>query len=231
MKTLFTIFLFVLITALGCQVEEPTDLKIYGLKGKVKSMHSRSYSSLDHLNMEGKSFLSESSSFFNENGNIYKSVDTIYENGEVKETLTTEYYFLKDGSKKGYKIYNQEGIIETGTYKFLSSKKYEIKAVDSDGFEIRSVFHLTSNGRDKKGVSEYYYDNEYISTYSYFNQLNADENFISSQFAIEPDGDNWITEYKMKNPDQKGNMKELHLINKEKDSLEKVIIRHIEYFE
>ena len=233
MKNLSLLIIVLVLTNFSFQEEYPNDLKIYGLKGKVKSINSISYGTKKLENkyeIDKENPFSKSSSYFNEKGNIYKRIDSIYEAGKITEIRTTEFDFLEDGKTKSYRIYNEKGQIEKAVYNWISDTKYQIEAIDKDSLQKKSIFNLTEKGRDKSGKTDYYFDGEYISTYTYTNELDSEENFISSKFTYEPDGDTWTTLYKRKLPDENGNATKFILINKEKDSIIETTIRILKYY-
>ena len=228
----FTLIIVLLLTNFWFQKEIPNDLKIYGLKGNVKSIHSISYGSKKingKYEIDKENPLSKSTSYFNKSGNIYKNIDSIYEDGKI-EIRTTQFDFFGDDNKKSYRIFNDKEQIEKGIYNWISKTKYEIEAIDKDSLKMKSTFSLSEKGRDKSGKTDYYFDGEYLLTYTYTNELDSEEKFISSKFTYEPDGEIWTTLYQRKLADKNGNATKFILIDKENDSIIETTIRKLKYY-
>jgi hypothetical protein len=229
MKTSILILSLTLFSVSLYSQEVFTDIKEFGLKGKVKSIESNYYSvkenrqelTLDTLN-------SKSLMHFNENGNLTIIVNFTFSGEEIERIK----YQRDDNERKiSYKKYNENGIFETGKYNWINERKYQIKAKDSFGIRIESEFTLSKKFRDESGTTTYYDDKtgEYFLTYHYQNILDENGNLLSSNNIYKPLGNSSTIIYDVQELDEFGNWIKVSLYDDEKD-FRQIMIRKIEYY-
>lgn len=222
------ISLFIFSVSLYSQ-DEYTDIKEFGLKGNVKSIESKYYSTKEN---QGKWILdtlnSKSRMDFNENGNITRMFNLSF---PELETETTEILRDKNDRKISYQKSNQNGVFETGNYKWVDERVYQIKAIDSFGMRMESEFTLTKDFRDKTGTTVYYDNksNEYLFTHQYENFFDEKQNLLMSKITYAPIKNSRTIIYKVQETDDFGNWTKVIVYDKEND-FRQILIRKIEYY-
>ncbi|HBC03305.1 MAG TPA: hypothetical protein PKH16_09715 [Aequorivita sp.] len=230
MNIINLIFVFLFCFSLHSQ-EGFNDLKEYGLRGRVKSFESTYYSTKEIQEMWIIDTLkSKSKVDFDENGNITKIVNLSFSESELK-IETIEFQRDKNERKISYKKYNEYEVFETGTYKWIDERKYQINSIDSFGIRTESEFTLTKNLRDKSGTTAYFdsKSGEYLLTYKYENILDEYGNLLRSKITYEPIDKSSIMIYDVQELDSMGNWIKINLYYEDED-FRQIMIRKIEYY-
>lgn len=206
-----------------------TDLKEFGLKSRVKSIESTYYSAKESKEKwVVDTITSKSKMVFDENGNLTKIVNFSYSELEIE---TTEFQRDENERKIAYKMYNENGVFESGIYNWINEKKYQINSIDSFGIRTESEFTLTKNYRDESGITKYFdsKNGEYFLTYKYENILDENGNLLRSKITYEPIDRTSIIIYEVKELDNIGNWVKINLYHEDED-FRQIMLRKIEYY-
>lgn len=224
--------IFVLLFSFSLHSQEYfNDLKEFGLKGRVKSIESTYYSTKENQEVWIiDTVKSKSRVDFDKNGNITKIVNFSFPESKL-DVETTKFQRDKNGRKISYKKYKGNEVFETGVYRWINQRKYQINSIDSFGIGTKSEFTLTKNLRDESGTTAYFdsKSGEYLLTYKYENILDEYENLLRSIITYEPIGRTSIMIYDVQELDNFGNWIKINLYYEDED-FRQIMIRKIEYY-
>lgn len=222
-----------------------SDLKEYGLKGKVKSMTRHHYllvrengSSIEPVNPE--IWISKTITYFNKNGNIDSMTNcTNFQNYEPSIDRQTNYsrtiyYFDNKGRKTtGVYIGNiNEPEIEPILINWVNKYQYIEKTYRPNSTELKTSITawLNVNYRDSAGMSLYYYGDSLMSDNRYISKFN-DKNELLYYVETELVGNEIDTiQVEIKTKDMKGNPTKTVMYKNRYPTKFSLYIRTYEYY-
>lgn len=233
-KFIFLFPIFFVISAFQLSVI-PNDIKEYGLHGKVKEITTMYYTELeknsnDEWELDLDKLVALAKMFFDSSGNITKIEEHHKEiNSSWQETITK--FEFKDGQKKSYLKKDINGqLIESGEYKWIDNNHYTLISTRVNGLIIESHSTLNENLRDLKGDFKYMLGDSILYSENYTNQVNKDGEIMNTLTANQITNESYITDFKNKVRDQKGNMIKVALVYRHNGELQKLSVREIEYY-
>ncbi len=237
MKIVFTALIITLLLFTSCANKNvPTDIKEYGLKGKIKSIMTINYSDLNNENGEwvvtDNKIVSKIKMTFNKDGNIVEVKEWLptYNKEEFIE-FTTKIIF-NQGLKYKYLKTNSNGeIVESGNYLWKDNYNYKLRVNRKDEGHVDSFSELDESYRDLKGQYTYYReDGTVFLSESYENELNKDKEITSVKYKDLLNNTFYTVEFFIKNRDLRGNIVKATQVYKDSQTLKSFSIREIKYY-
>lgn len=231
--TTINILFALTITAFG----QHTDLKEYGLKGKVKRITTMHFKDVMFSNGQWMPTSFEKIQYttvwhFNEQGFLDTSKTSLYLHPDTLGTNILIYEF-KNGKKISGKYFNYRGLL-TELYKITWSDQYTYSTIttDTNGTKtLESTSWLNKSFRDNKGEYKSY-ENGQITLYEkYSNIFDTTGLLIKAEFINVTENKNYSILYKHSKFDKYGNPTMTTQINITDGTIKKMTIRRIEYYE
>lgn len=227
-------FLFTLtITVFG----QHTDLKEYGLKGKVKSITTMHYKDVMFSNGQWMPVSLDKFSYstvwhFNEQGFIDTSKTSLFVHPDSLVTNILTYEF-KGGKKVSGKYYNYRGILSE-QYKISWTDQYTYTTVTTDtngNKTFESTSRLNKEFRDNKGDYKSYENGKVVFYEKYSDIFDTSGQLIKAEFTNMTENKNYFVLYKHSEFDKYYNPIITTQINITDGTVRKMTIRLIEYYE
>jgi len=236
MATKFTTtiyFIFALtITALG----QHTDLKEYGLKGKVKTITTMHYKDVMFSNGQWmptsfEKFYYTTVWHFNEPGFLDTSKTSLFVHDSLVTNILT--YEFKNGKKVSGKYFNYHGVL-TELYNITWTNQYTYTTIttDTNGTKtFESTSWLNKDFRDNKGEYKSY-ENGKVDFYEKYSDIfDTNGQLIKAEFTNMTENKNYFILYKHSESDKNNNPTITTQINITDGTIKKLTIRLIEYYE
>jgi len=227
-------FLFALtISSFG----QHTDLKEYGLKGKVKSIKTMHYKDVMFSNGQWMPISFEKFSYstvwhFNEQGFLDTSKTNLFTNQDSLITNVLIYDF-KNGKKVSGKYYNYQGeMSELYNISWTDQYTYTTITTDSNGTKtFESTSWLNNEYRDNKGEYKRYENGKVVFHEKYSDIFDTTGTLIKAEFTNVIENRNYFVLYKHSELDKNNNPIITTQINITDGTIRKMTIRYIEYYD
>jgi hypothetical protein len=214
-----------------------TDLKEYGLKGKVKSITTMHYKDVMFSKGQWMPIFFDKFSYktvwhFNEQGFIDTSKTSlfVYPDSLITNILIFEF---KNGKKVSGKYFDFRGVL-TELYKFSWADQYTYMTIttDTNGTKtFESTSWLNKDFRDNKGEYKSYKDGKTVFYEKYFDIFDSNGQLVKAEFTNATENTNFTILYKHGEYDKKNNPTITTQINITDGTIKKMTIRLIEYYE
>ena len=213
-----------------------TDLKEYGLKGKVKRITTMHYT--DVMFVDGQwmpisfeAFSLKTMLHFNEQGYIDTSMTSFFFEPESLVSNTLAYEF-KNGKKVSGKYYDFSGmLIQHHQISWTDQYTYTTTATDINGIKLfESTSWLNDAYRDIKGDYKSYQNGELIFYEKYSDIFDENGQLIEAEFTNVLENKKYHVLYKHIEFDKNNNPTISTLINITDGTIKKMILREIEYY-
>ena len=213
-----------------------TDIKEYGLKGKVESITTMHYKDVMFKNGQWMptsfdEFLFTSVWHFNEQGFIDTAKTSLFIHPDSLVTNTLTYQF-KNGKKVSGKYINYRGIL-TELYKISWTDEYTYTTIttDTNGTKLfESTSYLNKDFRDNKGEYKSYENGEIIDYEKYSDIFDKNGQLIKAEFTNLVENKNYVVLYKHSELDKNNNPTVTTQINITDGTIKKMTIRLIDYY-
>ncbi len=214
-----------------------TDLKEYGLKGKVKSITTMHYKDVMFSNgqwmpISFDNFSYKTVWYFNEQGFIDKSKTSLFVHPDSLVTNILTYEF-KNGKKVSGKYFNYRGVL-TELYKITWTDQYTYTTITTDTNGIKtfeSTSWLNKDFRDSKGEYKSYENEKVVFYEKYSDIFDANGQLTKAEFTNMTENKNYFVLYKHSELDKNNNPTITTQINITDGTIRKMTIRLIEYYE
>jgi hypothetical protein len=214
-----------------------TDLKEYGLKGKVKSITTMHYKDVMFSNGQWMPISFEKFSYktvwnFNEQGFLDMSKTSLFVHPDSLVTNVLAYEF-KNGKKVSGKYYNYRGIL-TELYKISWTDQYTYSTITTDTNGIKtseSTSWLNKEFRDNKGEYKSYENGKVVFYEKYSDIFDTSKQLIKAEFTNVTENKNYFVLYRHSELDKNNNPTITTQINITDGTIRKMTIRLIEYYE
>lgn len=234
MKKLIYFLTFFLVSNSNVSAQNyPTDIQIYGLKGKVKTLSSKTYFDVDYKNEEW--VVSDTGNvanlnviYFNENGNIDSTLEVV-NNKKEHYTIRTIYHY-ENGEKVGFTKY-VDGEKESANIIWTNNRSYIETTKDPKSYYRNIVkVELDSNFREKKSEFKYYEGKKLVSHFQLLNTLDSKGLLSHYQYNDLVKNKKYTISFSSLSSDELGNTLKCTMYNKTKNVLDRYVVREIEYY-
>jgi hypothetical protein len=228
------IILFVLqISGFG----QHTDIKEFGLKGKVKRIITLHYKDVSFSNGQWMPTSFENINYttvwhFNEQGFIDTATTTllVQQDSIITNTLI---YEIKNGKKISGKYFGYGGVLnELYTIVWKDKYTYTTITTDTSGTKIfESTSWLTKDFRDNKGEYKSFENGKVVFHEKYSDIFDSNGQLVKAEFKNITESKNYFVLYKHSEFDRNNNPTITTQINITDGTIKKMTIRRIEYYE
>lgn len=236
MKAKYTTIIFLLvlkITAFG----QHTDIKEYGLKGKVKRITTMHYKDVMFSNEQWMPASFENVNYttvwhFNEQGFIDTAETTLLVNPDSLVTNTLIYEF-KNGKKIYGKYFDYRGVL-TEQYNVIWTDKfsYTTTTTDRSGKKtFESTSWLNKDFRDNKGEYKSFENGKIVFHEKYSDIFDTNGQLVKAEFTNLTENKTYFVLYKHSKFDRNNNPTVTTQINISDGTIKKMTIRRIEYYD
>jgi hypothetical protein len=227
-------FLFAVISAVHGQ---HTDLKEYGLKGKVKNITTYHYKDVMFSNGHWMPVAYDKYSYItiwhvNEEGFMDTTITKLVVHPDSLSSSML-IYEMDNGKKVSGKYYSYRGI-QTEQYQITWTDQYTYTmiATDTNGVKTwETTSWLNQDFRDSKGEYKSYENGKVVFQESYSDSLDQSGRLVEAEFDQVTDNKKYVVLYKHSEFDHYNNPLETTQINGTDGTIKKMTIRRIEYYE
>ncbi len=237
MKSKFITTIYFLLALTIIAVGQHTDLKEYGLKGKVKSITSMHYKDVMFSNghwmpISKEKFYYTTVWHFNEQGFLDTSATSLFVYPDSLVTNILAYEF-KNGKKVSGKYFNYLGVLtELHKITWVDQYTYTIIATDTSGTKIlESNSWLNKNYRDNKGEYKSYENGKVVFYEKYSDIFDTNGQLLKAEFTNITENKSYVVLYKHSEFDKNKNPITTTQINITDGTIKQITIRLIEYYE
>jgi len=214
-----------------------SDLKEYGLKGKVKSITTKYYRDVMFLDGQWLPFSPEDIRYttvwhFNEQGFIDTARTIFFEEPDSPLTELLVYDF-KNGKKISGKRFDAQGVL-TELYEIVWSDRYSYTVITTEpkGTKLsESSSRLGKDFRDNQGEYKDYENGKLVFHEKYSDVFDSNGQLVKAEFTDIIANTNYVLLYKHAGFDPNENPTITTRINITEGTIDKMTVREIEYYE
>jgi len=233
----FIIAICILASLTNTTFGQHTDLKEYGLKGKVKNILTMHYKDVmffhgQWLPISFEKFSYSTDWHFNENGFLDTLKTSILVNSDSLVTSILAYEF-KNEKKISGKYFNYNGdVTELHKINWTDQYTYTTIATDTNGAKaFESTIWLSNDFRENKGDFKSYENGKLVFYEKYSDIFDSNGQLIKGEFTNIEENTNYFVLYNHIEFDENNNPIVTIQINITDWTIKKMTIRRIDYYE